>query len=241
MVAAEQLAQKGHVQNEVSLASGECRTIVVTSVLPKDAYILVEPLAISDSLALQGIVVTEAVSLCFDGKHVVICVTNCTTGNLLLSKNTPICSLRIVRPEFEAAALKQVRNTDTSRTSGPAPAPAPGPVPAAPAVPVPAPLPGPGPAPAPMPAPAPAGSTARKRARKQLRRKGYQLSQMTRRGPSRAQCAVDRMEEGDPDPLMPALLPAGQVGAEESDDEEGDIPPGLMETDSGEESEEEDD
>ena len=151
-----------------------------------------EALERNNSVALEGILVTEAVSLCFDGRNVVICVTNGIIGTLNIQLNTPVRSLRVVRPEFEVAVMNQQVDKEKGSTQSPMSS-------------------------------APPASRA-------LSGPGASRPRQTRRSPATAQ--LSQMTEGRPRlPLsnieegLPGLLPAGQMGRSDSDEEE---PPGLL-------------
>ena len=100
--------QIGRLKKPIMLASGEAATVVTTATLPHDSYILVEEMAHkNNSHTLEGLHVTQAISLCLDGKSVICVVTNRTIGTLSVGANSPICQLSVVRPDFESAVLKQ--------------------------------------------------------------------------------------------------------------------------------------
>ena len=66
------------------LALGESTTVVVLANLPSDTYILIDELPNRNiSITLEGLHITQAVSICLDGKIVVCVVTNRTIGPLL--------------------------------------------------------------------------------------------------------------------------------------------------------------
>jgi hypothetical protein len=96
--------QIGRLKKSIILASGEAATVVTTATLPRDSDIFVDELPNkNNSPTLEGLHVTQAISLCLDGKSVVCVVTNRTIGTLAIGVNSPICQLSVVRPDFEMA------------------------------------------------------------------------------------------------------------------------------------------
>ena len=61
----------------------------------------------NNSTTLEGLHVTQVVSLYLDGKSVVCVVTNRTIGPLSVRENLPVCELSCVRPDFEHAVVRQ--------------------------------------------------------------------------------------------------------------------------------------
>ena len=141
--------QIGRLKKAITLASGEAATVVTTATLPRDSYIFVEELANkNNSNTLEGLHITQAISLCLDGKSVVCIATNRTIGTLSVGVNSPICQLSVVRPDFESAVLKQQQDRFASPAS---PVCGPGPRPPRPAPQAPDSRPPPSPCPPPLP------------------------------------------------------------------------------------------
>ena len=66
--------QTGRLKKNITLASGETATIVVTANLPRDSYILVDEMPNrNNSTTLKVLHVAQAVSLCLDGKKCGLC------------------------------------------------------------------------------------------------------------------------------------------------------------------------
>ena len=100
--------QKGRLLKNLTLASGEATTLVVTADLPKDSYVLVQGLINkNNSSPLKSLHITQTISLCLDGRSAVCVGTNQSIGPVTVGANTPICQLSCVRPDFEHVVLKQ--------------------------------------------------------------------------------------------------------------------------------------
>ena len=121
--------QVGRLKKAITLASGEAATVVTVATLPRDSYIFVEELPHkNNSTTLEGLHITQAISLCMDGKSVICVATNRTIGTLTVGVNSPICQLSVVRPDFESAVLKQQQDrfaSPASPVSCPGPRPPP--------------------------------------------------------------------------------------------------------------------
>ena len=120
--------QVGRLKKAIPLASGESATVVTVATLPRDSYILVDELPNkNNSTTLEGLHITQAISLCMDGRSVICVATNRTIGLLEIGVNSPICQLSVVRPDFESAVLKQQQDRFASPASpaysGPGPSP----------------------------------------------------------------------------------------------------------------------
>ena len=220
--------QVGRLKKAITLASGEAATVVTVATLPRDSYIFVEELPNkNNSTTLEGLHITQAISLCMDGKSVICVATNRTIGTLTVGVNSPICQLSVVRPDFESAVLKQQQDRFASPAS-PVSCPGPRPPPSAPAAPVPCPPPPPRP-------PRPEKKVTKRRPKK--KKTINYISEIVPKHPQfpiRSFANNESDEDiGGVDPLMPGLLPAGQVGSledgditsdEGSDDEYPDLP-----------------
>ena len=102
--------QIGRLARDVDLASGEARTVVVRTTLPTNSYVVAEPLYEEDEPPpehLRGCVLSPSLTLCFNGKTAVVVLTNNSFGPVSLKANTPLCSLRVVRPEYERQVLHE--------------------------------------------------------------------------------------------------------------------------------------
>ena len=96
--------QVGRLTQELKLASGEARTVTVRASLPPHSYVHAEPMNEEDDASpdyLKGCQLAPSVTLCFNGKTALVVLTNGSIGPVTLSANTPVCKLRVVRPEFE--------------------------------------------------------------------------------------------------------------------------------------------
>ena len=82
--------------------------MTVRASLPPHSYVHAEPMNEEDDASpdyLKGCQLAPSITLCFNGKTALVVLTNGSIGPVTLSANTPVCKLRVVRPEFE----RQVR------------------------------------------------------------------------------------------------------------------------------------
>ena len=107
--------QVGRLTQELKLASGEARTVTVRASLPPHSYIHAGPMNEEEDASpdhLKGCQIAPSITLCFNGKTSLVVLTNGSIGPVTLPANTPVCKLRVVRPEFE----RQVREKQDMAT-----------------------------------------------------------------------------------------------------------------------------
>ena len=146
-----------------------------------------------------------------DGKSVICVATNRTIGPLTIRVNSPICQLSVVRPDFESAVLKQQQDRLASPASPVYSSPGP-----SPSMPPPSPPTAPGPRPQHPSRPPPPEKKFTKRRQKKKKTLNY-VSEIVPKDPPYPIRSFANGESDDDsdgiDPLMPGLLPAGQVGS----------------------------
>ena len=108
--------QVGRLAHDLSLASGEARTVVVRATLPTNSYVMADRLneeGEANPEHLKGCVLSPSLTLCFNGKTALVVVTNGSYGPVNLKANSPLCLLNVVRPQFERQVLHEQQQQQT--------------------------------------------------------------------------------------------------------------------------------